>query len=528
MVLGLKAVRNVLKSVGSRLRAPLARAPHSTMADSVTAPHDYQYDLVVIGGGSGGLAASKEAAKLGAKVACLDFVVPSPAGTTWGLGGTCVNVGCIPKKLMHQTAILGESVSDADAMGWKLENGGHDWAKMVQGVQDYIGSLNWGYRVALRDNKVTYLNALGEFLDPHTIQCTKKNGKVETITTARVIIAVGGRPKQLGLPGEELCISSDDIFSLPQSPGKVLCIGASYIALETAGFLTGVGCSTSVMARSVFLRGFDSEIADKIVGYMERHGTRFIRNASPKSFEKTPEGKIKVTFHNSDFGMDMDDEFDTVMLAVGRDACTAKLGLDKAGVAVAKSGKIEATNEQTNVPHIYALGDVLESRQELTPVAIQAGQLLARRLYGGGTLQMDYDGVATAVFTPLEYGCVGLSEEEAVARYGEDNVEVYISYLKPLEWMLNKSEHAGTMHREDNVCFAKMITNLADSERVLGVHYLGPNAGEITQGYAVALKCGATKAQFDACVGIHPTVAEEFTTLSITKRSGLDAAKKGC
>jgi hypothetical protein len=331
-------------------------------------------------------------------VACLDFVVPSPAGTTWGLGGTCVNVGCIPKKLMHQAAQLGEGVSDAQAFGWKLASEGHDWDKMVAGIQDYIGSLNWGYRVSLRDNKVTYLNAKGKFVDAHTLQCTKKNGKVrfhaahtsrtrgretqassrvrktlpnrlrlllrqlprpplpavpstlteqrphmllsrhsqtgrtalpwqvETITTNKVIIAVGGRPKYLGVEGDkQCCITSDDVFSLPKPPGKTLVIGASYISLETAGLLTGLGYvptpplpavsppstspatpprvlltsrlvhryPTTVMARSVFLRGFDPEIAEQIVGYMERHGTRFIRSSVPKKFEKLADGRVR-------------------------------------------------------------------------------------------------------------------------------------------------------------------------------------------------------------------------------------------
>lgn len=493
------------------------------------AGHGYEYDLVVIGGGSGGLAVSKEAAKLGAKVACLDFVKPSPPGTTWGLGGTCVNVGCIPKKLMHQAGILGESFSDAREFGWKINSEGHDWAKMVASVQDYVGSLNWGYRVALRENSVNYINAYGTFEDPHTILCTKKNGKTQTITADKIVIAVGGRPKYLGVEGDkECCISSDDVFSLPKSPGKTLCVGASYISLETAGFLKALGLDVSVMVRSVFLRGFDPEIAERIVNHMESHGVRMMRASVPKKFEKLENGKIKVTFENSDFGFDMDEEFDTVLLAVGRTPCTAELGLDKAGVQVAKGGKIDVVNEQTNVPHIYAIGDVLESRQELTPVAIQAGNLLARRLFKGDTLTMDYDCVPTTVFTPLEYGCVGMSEELAIERYGEENLEVYISALKPLEWQLNHEEHNGVAVRGDNDCYAKLITHIPDNERVVGIHYLGPNAGEVVQGFAVALKCGATKAQFDSTVGIHPTIAEEFTILSITKRSGLDPNKAGC
>ncbi len=475
-------------------------------------------------------AAAKQAAKLGAKVACLDFVKPSPQGSTWGLGGTCVNVGCIPKKLMHQAGVLGESFSDAKEFGWNVSTEGHDWNKMVTGIQDYIGSLNFGYRTALRDNGVTYLNAYGSFIDPHTLAATKKNGKIETITANRFLIAVGGRPSYLDVPGaEECCITSDDVFSLPEAPGKTLCVGASYISLETAGFLTALGYDTTVAIRSIPLRGFDTEIADKIVGYMERHGTKFMRDSQPCSFEKSPGGKIAVKVKNTVFGNEFETEFDTVILAVGRHAATDGLNLGAAGVKVnPNNGKIPCVDEVTNVPHIFAVGDVLDTRQELTPVAIKAGINLVNRIFSGVVIKMNYDLVPTTVFTPIEYGCVGMSEELAVETFGDENVEIYQSYFKPLEWAVNHEEHDGVSHREDNACYAKLITNLADDERVVGFHYVGPNAGEVTQGYAVAMKMGAKKSDFDITVGIHPTISEEFTTLSITKRSGVDATKRGC
>eukprot|EP00897_Mesotaenium_endlicherianum_P007763 jgi/Mesen1/7014/ME000365S06155 len=521
--------------------------------------HGYEYDLVVLGGGSGGLATAKEAAKLGAKVACIDYVTPTPQGTQWGLGGTCVNVGCIPKKLMHHAGLLGESFADAREFGWKVQVAGHDWSKLVQAVQDYIGSLNWGYRVALRDARVHYINALARFDDPHTVSCTDRRGKVTLVTGQNFVIAVGGRPRYLGVPGDtELCLTSDDIFSWGKPPGRVLCVGASYIALETAGFLSALGCDVTVMARSIFLRGFDQEIASHIAAYMGRRGTKFIRPAVPTKFEKSasPEGdahdKVKVTYKNVETGEEAEDVYDTVVLAVGRTANTHTLALEKAGVEVQPldgkiaapteqalekagvevqplDGKIAAPTEQTNVPHIYAIGDVLQSRQELTPVAIRAGVLLARRLFAGAKLVMDYSLVPTTVFTPLEYGCVGMSEEDAVATYGADNVEVYMSYFKPLEWQPVHEEHApGVMHREDNICYAKLVTNKLDSERVLGFHVVSPNAGEITQGYAVALKMKATKDDFDSTVGIHPTISEEFTIMRTTKRSGESPFKSGC
>jgi thioredoxin reductase (NADPH) len=486
--------------------------------------HKYDYDLIVVGGGSGGLAASKEAAKLGKKVACLDFVKPSPIGTSWGLGGTCVNVGCIPKKLFHTASIIGESIHhDAKAYGWEVpDKVPFNWETLSNNVQDYIGSLNFGYRTELRDKHVEYLNEYGVFVDPHTLECTNRKGEKHKLTARRFIIAVGGRPKYPDIPGDkEHGITSDDLFSLLEAPNKTLVVGASYVALECAGFLNGLGYDATVMARSIFLRGYDQQCAEQIADYMAGHGVKFIRPAVPTRVEKLDSGKKKVYFKRDGAAAEESEEFDTVMFAVGRNAETTKIGLEKAGVILDKtSGKVPAVNERTNVPHIYAIGDVLKDRLELTPVAIQAGRLLARRLYGGSKLLMDYRNVPTTVFTPLEYGACGFSEEDAVKHYGEANIEVYHSFYKPLEWTIPK--------REDNKCYVKIVCHTGDSHRVLGFHVLGPNAGEITQGWALGLKMRATKADFESVVGIHPTTSEEFTTLRITKRSGENAMKKGC
>eukprot|EP00735_Rhodelphis_limneticus_P002770 TRINITY_DN1377_c0_g1::TRINITY_DN1377_c0_g1_i1::g.20115::m.20115 TRINITY_DN1377_c0_g1::TRINITY_DN1377_c0_g1_i1::g.20115 ORF type:complete len:539 (-),score=128.16,sp/B9A1H3/TRXR1_EMIHU/62.55/0.0,Pyr_redox_2/PF07992.9/1.3e-35,Pyr_redox_dim/PF02852.17/3.3e-31,Pyr_redox/PF00070.22/5.2,Pyr_redox/PF00070.22/1.3e-12,Pyr_redox_3/PF13738.1/1.2e-08,FAD_binding_2/PF00890.19/9.2e-06,FAD_binding_2/PF00890.19/4.5e+02,FAD_binding_2/PF00890.19/1.5e+02,K_oxygenase/PF13434.1/0.0039,K_oxygenase/PF13434.1/98,GIDA/ len=483
--------------------------------------HGYDYDLIVIGGGSGGLAASKEAAVLGKKVAVFDYVKPSPAGTTWGLGGTCVNVGCIPKKLMHQAALLGEAVDASQKYGWNSSKGTHNWTTLVEGVQNYIGSLNWGYRVALRDKDVTYKNEYAVFVDTHTVEGTNRRGQTARYTAEHFIVSTGGRPKYPEIPGaKECCISSDDLFSLKTAPGKTLVVGASYVSLECAGFLHGLGYDTTVMVRSILLRGFDQQMAIMAGDYMEKHGVRFLRPCSPTKFEKLPNGRVNVEFINADTKEVGYEEFDTVMLAIGRDACTTEIGIDKIGVALSHSGKVLVKNEQTNVTNVFAIGDIVEGGLELTPVAIQAGRLLARRLYAGSKAFMDYDKVPTTVFTPLEYGACGLSEERAIELYGRDNIEVYHSYLKPLEWTV-----AG---HEVNACYCKLICNKADQERVLGLHILGPHAGEVTQGFAVAIKMGATKQNFDDTIGIHPTVAEEFTTLSITKSSNVDATKTGC
>uniref|UniRef100_D3Z0H7 Thioredoxin reductase 3 n=1 Tax=Mus musculus TaxID=10090 RepID=D3Z0H7_MOUSE len=373
----------------------------------------HDYDLIIIGGGSGGLSCAKEAANLGKKVMVLDFVVPSPQGTTWGLGGTCVNVGCIPKKLMHQAALLGHALQDAKKYGWEYnQQVKHNWEAMTEAIQSHIGSLNWGYRVTLREKGVTYVNSFGEFVDLHKI-------KVQQL--------------EKGLPG-----------------------------------------------------------------------------------------KLKVVAKSTEGPETVEGIYNTVLLAIGRDSCTRKIGLEKIGVKInEKNGKIPVNDvEQTNVPHVYAIGDILDGKPELTPVAIQAGKLLARRLFGVSLEKCDYINIPTTVFTPLEYGCCGLSEEKAIEMYKKENLEVYHTLFWPLEWTV-----AG---RDNNTCYAKIICNKFDNERVVGFHLLGPNAGEITQGFAAAMKCGLTKQLLDDTIGIHPTCGEVFTTLEITKSSGLDITQKGC
>ncbi|KAI1294836.1 Thioredoxin reductase 1, cytoplasmic [Halotydeus destructor] len=497
--------------------------------------HEYEYDLIIIGGGSGGLSASKTSARLGKKVAVFDFVPPSPHGSTWGLGGTCVNVGCIPKKLMHHAALIGGFIQDGNSFGWETSSGEelknketikHNWDKMVENIQNHIRSLNFGYRVNLREEKVQYINAYAEFVDPHTVKGTDKKGKSKLYTAEKFIIATGERPRYpADCEGAELAISSDDLFSLPHHPGKTLVVGASYVALECAGFLVGLGYDTTVMVRSIFLRGFDQQIAEKIGHYMQEEGCKFLRPAVPVALERLEEGtpgRIKVTSKMMDSGELVTEEYNTVLFAIGRDPCTDKIGLENTGVIKnPKTGKIPVDDrEQTNVEHIYAIGDILQNRLELTPVAVEAGMLLAKRLYEGSDVLTDYINVPTTVFTPLEYGAVGYSEEVAIEKFGEDNIDVYHQTFVPLEWTVP--------HRPIDACYGKLIVLRNENERVIGFHYLGPNGGEVAQFAGLAVKLKATKADFNALIGIHPVNAEVFTTMNVTKRSGLSADAKGC
>lgn len=292
------------------------------------------------------------------------------------------------------------------------------------------------------------------------------------------------------------------------------------MALECAGFLQGLGFDTTVLTRSIFLRGFDQEMADKVAEYMGNHGVKFVRPAVPTKVEKV-DGKLKVHWVDPNTNQGNSELFDTVMVATGRRADTDNLGLDKAGVQVDKAdGKVPVVHERTNVAHIYALGDVIKGELELTPVAIKAGRLLARRLYDNSSAWMDYNLVPTTVFTPLEYSCVGLTEDAAKQKFGEENIEVFHTYYQPLEWTVS--------HREENACYCKVLCDTKRNNLVVGIHILGPHTGDIIQGFATAMRLGLTKEAMDDTVGIHPTTGEEILDLNVTKGSGEDPKKKGC
>eukprot|EP00064_Thunnus_orientalis_P007354 superscaffoldBa00000810_g7374 len=464
----------------------------------------YDYDLVVIGGGSGGLACSKEAAQLGQKVAVLDYVEPSVKGTKWGIGGTCVNVGCIPKKLMHQAALLGAAVKDAKKYGWQISGPiCHDWATMAEAVQNHVRSLNWGHRVQLQDKKVKYLNIKGSLLDEHTVKGLTKAGKETILTAKNIVIATGGRPKYPTntLGGWALGLL---VVNVSKDKGRMCCrhpelsggadlrlvVGASYVALECAGFLTGIGLDTTVMVRSIALRGFDQQMAGLVTDYMEAYGTKFAWKCVPKRVDKLSSGAFQVTWTDIQTGNEHKDTYDTVLWAVGRAPETKALGLDKLGVQLNnETGKIVvAADESTSVPNIYAFGDIGE--------------------------------VPTTVFTPLEYGCVGLSEEEAEKKHGKDGIEVYHAFYKPLEFTVAE--------RDASQCYIKVICERSGDQKILGLHFTGPNAGEVTQGFAMSFQCGATYSHLLKTVGIHPTCAEELIKINITKRSGLDPTVTGC
>ncbi|XP_039728808.1 thioredoxin reductase 2, mitochondrial isoform X2 [Pteropus medius] len=350
-----------------RWRTPVVAGGVRGAAQDAAGRQDY--DLLVIGGGSGGLACAKEAAQLGKKVAVVDYVEPSPRGTRWGLGGTCVNVGCIPKKLMHQAALLGGMIRDAPHYGWEVaQQVPHNWRKMAEAVQNYVKSLNWGHRVQLQDRKVKYFNIKASFVNEHMVRGIAKGGKETLLSAEHIVIATGGRPRYpTHIEGAlEHGITSDDIFWLKESPGKTLVVGASYVALECAGFLTGLRLDTTVMMRSIPLRGFDQQMSSLVTEYMASQGTQFLRSCTPLRVRKLPDGQLQVTWEDLKSGREDMGTFDTVLWAIGRVPETRGLNLEKVGVNTNPDSQkiLVDAREATSVPHIYAIGDAAEGRPE--------------------------------------------------------------------------------------------------------------------------------------------------------------------
>eukprot|EP00904_Undaria_pinnatifida_P006428 jgi/Undpi1/2915/HiC_scaffold_14.g06292.m1 len=492
------------------------------------------------------MAVAKKAASFGAKVVLFDFVKPSPQGTKWGLGGTCVNVGCVPKKLMHYAGLLGAGMHDAKAFGWKVGKPEHDWEAMVETVQNHVKMLNFRYRVGLKSAQV---KGKGNVCTNPKLTTTSIYILIKLpvciLNRFRVIVAVGGRPViPSDVPGAlEHALTSDDLFSLQKSPGKTLVVGASYIALECAGFMQELGLDVTVAVRSILLRGFDQQVAEKLGDVMKDLGVKFIRPSVPSKIEKTADGKLEITLVDTKSGEEVaKDTYDSVFYATGRKADTSGIGLEAVGVKINPNGKIPVENEQTNIPHIYAIGDCTSvdvmfhdahwANPELTPVAVQVGELLATRLYGKGTEQMDYSLVATAVFTPVEYGCCGLSEEDALKLYGEDNIETYLFEFGTLEQSAaHRLKHVDGEDDDDmpSTNLSKLVCLKSQGEKVIGFHFVGPNAGEITQGFALAVRLGAKKSDFNKLVGIHPSDAESFCAMGITRSSGVSfTAEGGC
>lgn len=453
------------------------------------------FDYLVIGGGSGGVASARRAAGYGAKVGIFEKTA---------FGGTCVNVGCVPKKVMWNAASVNEILAhDAKQFGFEIEGYKFNWNQLKTQRDTYIKRLNGIYTKMIGSNGITIIDELASFTGPKELKAGDN-----TYTADHILIAVGGKPFFPSIPGVEHCISSDGFFQLDTQPESVAVIGGGYIGVELAGVFHALGTKTSLMTRAATpLTGFDDLIVSTLVMEMFKQGMTYCPNTSPVEFVKRDDGKIMIK--TSDKGVDNEyGPFDQVVMATGRVPLTEPLNLEKAGVKTFKKGYIEADDyQQTSTQGVYALGDVC-GKVELTPMAIAAGRRLADRLFGGmPDAKADYSLVPTVVFAHPVIGTVGLTEAQAVDKYGVDMIRTYTSTFTNLwygPWTMEPDEKPKTAY--------KLITLLPE-EKVLGMHMIGMGSDEALQGFGVAIKMGCTKWDLDSCVAIHPTAAEEMVTM---------------
>lgn len=442
----------------------------------------YDYDLFVIGAGSGGVRAARMSASLGARVAIAEDRY---------LGGTCVNVGCVPKKLFVYASHFKEDFETARGFGWSMDEPRFDWPTLLGNKNREIERLNSVYNKILENSGVEIISGRARLQDAHTIEI---NG--QSFSAENILIATGGWPSIPDIPGKEYVISSNEAFHLENLPNRIMIVGGGYIAVEFAGIFHGMGVETTLMYRGpLFLRGFDDDVRQALADAMKARGINILFNSNISAIEKTG-ARLQATLKNNDVI-----DTDTIMYATGRHPNSAHLGLKEISVGLDDQGAIMVNEHyQTNIPSIHAIGDVT-NRVNLTPVALAEGMFFARHLYADQKTPVDYDNIPTSVFSQPNIGTVGLTE--TVAREKFKNIVIYKSSFTPMKLSFSDNKEK---------TFMKIIVD-ADTDRVVGVHMLGPDAGEIIQGIAIAIRAGATKSVFDTTIGIHPTTAEELVTM---------------
>lgn len=456
----------------------------------------YDYDLFVIGGGSAGVRCARISAGHGAKVAVAEE-------RFWG--GTCVNVGCVPKKIMVNAAEYGQWAQDAAGFGWDIEIRGHDWATLAKARDREVARLSAIYGKLLAGNGVTTFDARATLVDAHTIQIGDQR-----VTAERILVATGGTAQRVDIPGAEFGLISDDLFTLKALPKRVVVIGGGYIALEFACILRGLGAEVDVMYRAAQpLRGFDADIRTATVEALTAQGIKLNPDVSPLRITRMGD-HLMVAMSNNFMR-----EADAVFFCTGRSPNTKGLGLEAAGVAMDKAGAIIVDDDHaSSQKHIFAVGDVID-RINLTPMATATGHALADTLFGNKPRRASYENVATAVFTSPPIATIGLSEQDAAAK---GPVDVFVARFTPMRHTISGRTGRKTL--------MKLIV-CQRTDKVLGVHMLGEDAGEIMQGVAVAMAMGATKADFDRTIGIHPTSAEELVTMrSRAREAGVTPAQQ--
>lgn len=444
---------------------------------------DYDVDLFVIGAGSGGVRASRIAAGLGARVAVAEDRYP---------GGTCVNVGCVPKKLFVYASHYAEDFHDAAGFGWNVQPPQFDWQTLRDNKNREIDRLQGIYRNLLKNAGVRLIDGRATIVDPHQVEV---NGV--TYRCERILIATGGWPFIPEFPGREHVISSNEVFYLDNFPKRALVVGGGYIAVEFAGIFNGLGAETHQLYRGpLFLRGFDSDVQSFVADELVKKGINLHFNTDIERVEKNSDDSLTAHLNHGE-----QLTVDTILYATGRRPLTDGLGLDSANVTLNENGTIQVNDQfQTSQPSIYAIGDVIGT-PALTPVALEQGMTLAKNLYSGTRDTVDYSNIPTAVFCQPNIGTVGLTEQQAREEYGE--IEVYRSSFTHMKHTLSGADEKTLM---------KILVD-KKSDRVIGMHMVGAEAGEIIQGLAAAMKMGITKKVLDSTIGIHPTAAEEFVTM---------------
>lgn len=446
-----------------------------------------EFDLIVIGGGSGGLAAAQRAAEYGARVALLE---------SHRLGGTCVNVGCVPKKVMWNAADLAEGLRDAPDYGFELAAGAHDWPLLKAKRDAYVLRLNGIYEDNLGKRGVTLIRGRARFADGRTVVAAG-----QTLRAPHIVIATGGRPLLPAIPGAELGITSDGFFELPRRPQRIAIVGSGYIAVELTGIFAALGSEVTLVLRGeTVLKHFDSMIGEATLRILRAEGVVPVTQAWPASLDGAADGRLALSLRD---GRRLE-PFDCVLWAIGRTPAVEELGLEQAQVELDAYGFIVTDKYQaTSAAGVYAIGDVT-GRAQLTPVAIAAGRRLSDRLFGGkADRHLDYHNIPTVIFGHPPIGTVGLTEQAARDDYGDAAVTVFRSSFIPMYHALTTAKIR---------CDMKLVT-VGPKQRVVGVHVVGPGADEMMQGFAVAVRMGATKQDFDDTVAIHPTSSEELVTM---------------